>query len=63
MPTSCVPWPGCGSPPWPIPGVTLMESPEYSKFASVKNSKVQKAIDEALVYIGRPRPDLLGKQG
>jgi len=33
----------------------------YAKFASTKNKALQKAIDEAWVYLGRARPDVLGK--
>jgi len=36
-------------------------SPHYAKCASTKNKALQKAIDEAWLYLGRPRPDILGK--
>jgi PWWP domain len=35
--------------------------PEYSKFAAPRNKSLQRAIDQAWVSIGQPRPDVLGK--
>ncbi len=35
--------------------------PDYTKHAGVRNKGLQKAIDEAWVALGRPRPDVNGK--
>ncbi len=35
--------------------------PDYTKHAGVRNKGLQRAIDEAWVALGRPRPDVNGK--
>lgn len=35
--------------------------PDYSKLAGLRNKGLQRAIDEAWVALGRPRPDVNGK--
>ena len=35
--------------------------PEYGRFAGSKNKGLQRAIDDAWVSLGQPRPDVLGK--
>jgi hypothetical protein len=35
--------------------------PEYSKFAAPRNKSLQRAIDQAWVSVGQPRPDVMGK--
>jgi hypothetical protein len=35
--------------------------PEYTKYAGVKNNKLQRAIDDAWVAMGRVRPDVAGR--
>ncbi|KAL4539374.1 hypothetical protein Ndes2437B_g02245 [Nannochloris sp. 'desiccata'] len=37
--------------------------PEYSKFAAPRNKSLQRAIDQAWVSVGQPRPDVMGKMG
>ena len=35
--------------------------PDYPRFAGSKSKPLQRAIDDAWVSLGQPRPDVLGK--
>jgi hypothetical protein len=34
---------------------------DYARFAGIKNKALQRAVDDAWVHLGRPRPDFQGK--